>query len=162
MKHLRSGWLLAATVVFGFLAPPSASAQKTTLPAEVLKPSADLSVAKRQLQMAAELGRRVVQGLQAAPVDAASPLDNTLLQAASNTYALIRAARESMDARTIYMKYPDPAFDLAHKRVFDAWNLARSPIDLDRNVNRPRYLSVAIHDLKRALQLVDQALIILP
>lgn len=162
MKTLRGIWLVVVAVTFGFLAPPSASAQKTTLPAEMLKPSADLSVAKRQLQMAAELGRRVVQGLQAAPADAGSPLDNTLLQSASNTYALIRAARESMEARTIYMKYPDPSFGLAHKRVFDAWNLARTPVDMEKNVDRPRYLATSIRDLNRALQLVDQALIILP
>jgi hypothetical protein len=159
MKHLRSGWLLAATVVFGVLAPLPASAQKTTLPAEVLKPSADMSVSKGQLRMAADLGRRVLQRLEAAPTDAGSPIDENLIQAARNTYALIRTAREGMEHSKIYMKYPDPAFELAYKRVLDAWNLARSPIDM---VDRPNYRATSIRDLRRALQLVDQALTLLP
>jgi hypothetical protein len=162
MKDLHGAWLLTATFVLGLLAPMSAHAQKTTLPAETLKPSADMSVAKRQLQMGADLGRRVIHGLETAPADVGTPLDENLIQSARNTYALIRAARESMDARKIYMKYPDPVFDLAYKRVFDAWNLARTPVDMEKNVDRPRYLATSIRDLKRALELVDQALIILP
>jgi hypothetical protein len=159
MKLLRSGRLLAATVIFGFLAPLPATAQKTTLPAEMLKPSADMSVSKRQLRMGAELGRRVLQRLEAAASDAGSPVDENVIQAARNTYALIRAAREGMEHSKIYMKYPDPAFELAFNRVRDAWNLARSPIDM---VDRPNYLATSIRDLGRALQLVDQALTLLP
>jgi hypothetical protein len=162
MKNLHSAWLLTATVVLWLLAPMSAYAQKTTLPAEMLKTSADMWVAKRQLQMGAELGRRVIQGLEAAPADASTPLDENLIQSARNTYALIRSAKESMEARKIYMKYPDPAFDLAYKRVLDAWNLSRTPVDMEKDVYRPQYLATSLRDLKRALELVDQALIILP
>jgi hypothetical protein len=163
MKNLHGRWLLAAAVAFGILVPLPADAQKVTLPEETVKARPDLSVAKRQLTMADELGRRMLQSFRAAQANGAIPVDESLVQPARNTYALIRAARESMALRKEYMKYPDPVFELAYKRVTDAWNLSRTPVDkYTWSLERDNYLSISVRDVDRALQLVQQALIILP
>lgn len=163
MKALRGSWLVAVAVTFGILAPPPADAQKTTLPPEMMKASPDLSVAKRQLHMADDLGRRVLQNYRAALANDGIPIDESLVQPARNTYALIRSARESMEQTKQYMKYPDPVFDLAYKRVTDAWNISRTPVEkYTWSLERSRYLSISVQDLDRALRLVEQALVILP
>ena len=163
MKKLHAPWIAAAAVVIGILVPSPAGAQKTTLPAETLKATPDLWVAKRQLTMADELGRRMLQNFRAAQANNSIPVDESLVQPARNTYALIRAARESMELRKEYMKYPDPVFELAYKRVAEAWNLSRTPVDkYTWSLERDNYLSISVRDVDRALQLVEQALIILP
>ena len=139
----------------------TADAQKVTLPRSAVQPTFDLNTIKSQLRMGAELGRKVLAGLEAAPQDNAVPLDERLVQDARNTYALIRAAREGMEKQKDRQKTADPLFDLAYKRVTDAWNLARTPVDkYNRGIHeRRRYLDISTRDLRRALQLVDQALI---
>jgi hypothetical protein len=165
MKNLHASRLVVAVTLIGsgLLAGPSAFAQKVTLPDESVKARPDLSVATRQLRMADELGRRVLQSYRAALANDGIPIDEALVQPARNAYALIRAANESMELRKQYMKYPDPVFELAHKRVGEAWNLSRTPVDkYNWTRERNNYLSTSIRDLDRALQLVEQALVLLP
>lgn len=162
MKNLHVRWLVAVALLAGILVPP-VDAQKTTLPAETLKARPDLSVAKQQLTMAGELGRRVLQSYRAALANNGIPVDESLVQPARNTYALIRAANESMELSKQYMKYPDPVFELAKKRVYEAWTLSRTPVDkYSWSLERNNYLSISVRDVDRALQLVEQALVILP
>lgn len=162
MKNLHVRWLVAVTLLAGILVPP-VDAQKTTLPAEMLKARPDVSVAKQQLTMAGELGRRVLQSFRAAQANNSIPIDESLVQPARNTYALIRAAGESMQLRKQYMKYPDPAFELAHKRLIEAWNLSRTPVDkYSWSLERNNYLSISVRDLDRALQIVELVLVLLP
>lgn len=143
-----------------------AIAQKVTLPPSVVKASPNPAVTKNQLNMAADLGRRVLQGLQAAPTEASIPLealDESVVQGARNTYALIRAARESLELQRDRQKFPDPVLDLAFKRLTEAWNLSRTPVDMyNWRIERPRYLAMSIRDLTRALQLVEQVQALLP
>ncbi len=163
-------WLLATAVAAGLVLPPATLAQKVTLPAEVIQSSPDVSVQKRQLRLAGELGRRVLQGLQAASANRDVPVDESVIQDARNTYVLIRAAKEGMEATEYrrqvaakgFMKDPDPMFEFMHRRVFDAWNLARTPVDMGHNDDRPLYLATSIRNLGQALQLVDQVLVLLP
>jgi hypothetical protein len=163
MRRLQGGQLLAAALAFAILAPLPSHAQKVTLSEEAVKARPDMSVAKRQLTMASDLGRRTLQSFRAAQTDSSISVDENFVQPARNTYALIRAARESMDLKKQYMKYPDPVFDLAYKRVAEAWNLSRTPVDkYTWSMERDAYLSISVRDVDRALQLVQQALIILP
>jgi hypothetical protein len=170
MTKWSTPWLLTTVVAASFVLAPASHAQTVTLPADVIQSSPEASVQKRQLRLAGELGRRVLQGLQAAPTNRDVPVDPSVIQDARNTYVLIRAAKEGMEAaeyrRAVaakgVMKDPDPMFDFIHKRIVDAWNLARTPVDLPRDDERPHYLATSIHDLSRALQLVDQVLTLLP
>lgn len=163
MKILHGRWLAAITIMFAFVAPLPSYAQKTTLPPETMKASPDLSVAIGQLRMADGLGRRVLQSYRAALANDNIPIDEALVQPARNTYALIRSARESMEQRKQYMKYPDPMFELAYTRVTEAWNLSRTPAEkYTWSLERHNYLSISVRDLDRALQLVEQALVLLP
>jgi hypothetical protein len=166
----RARWIILTTalawlVVFAIV-PDHAGAQKVTLPPSVVKASPDPAVIASQLRMASDLGRRVLQGLQAAPTDASLPLealDESVVQGARNTYALIRAAREGLEARRDRQKFPDPLVDLAYKRLTEAWNLSRTPVDMYAwKIERSRYLTMSIRDLTRALQLIEQVQVLLP
>ncbi len=162
--------LVTTAISAGLVLPPASQAQKVTLPDQVIQSSADVAVQKRQLQLASELGRRVLQKLQAVPINRDAPVDESMLQDARNTYVLIRAAKEGMEATEYrrenaargFQKEPDPMFVVTYKRVFDAWNLARTPVDMGRDDDRSRYIAASIHDLGRALQLVDQVLVLIP
>jgi hypothetical protein len=53
--------------------------------------------------------------------------------------------------------------DLVFKRVDEAWNLARAPVDrISWGNSRTEYLEVSIHNLRRSLQLVDQVFVLMP
>ena len=163
MKTLPGGWLLVAAVIFGILVPLPADAQKVTLPEEMVKARPELSVAKQQLTMYTEHARRLLQTYRMALANESIPIDENLVQPARNTYALIRAANESMGLMKQYMKYPDPVFELARKRLLEAQNLTRTPVDrYTWSMQREAYLSLSVRDVERALQLKEQALVILP
>ena len=52
---------------------------------------------------------------------------------------------------------------MAFKRVDEAWNLSRTPVDkYSWGMARQQYLEVSVHDLTAALHLVDQVLMLLP
>jgi hypothetical protein len=143
--------------------PGAVSAQKVTLDPSVVKPSPDLNTIKTQLRSGVTLGRKVLEELRASPTDDSIPMDPKVIQDARNTYALIRAAREGMEFRKDRQKVPDPVFDLGFKRVTDAWGLSRTAAEPNNwTGQRQAYLEASSRDLRRALQLVEQALLILP
>ena len=139
------------------------------MPPNLLTSSRDISVTKTQLRLAVQLSEQVLAGLRAAPSDDSVPLDPNLLRKARETYALIRAGRHGFEMINEWNEgrkgvLPDPILDLAFKRVDNAWNLSRTPVDLSSSlgIGRLEYLQRSTQDLARALQLVNQALVLLP
>jgi len=124
-------------------------------------PSRDPAIYKSQLREAAALGRKTLKAIEALPMDGAIPIDPKVLNDARSTYVLIRAARHGMELQREHTTYQDPILDLAFKRVDQAWDLARVPVDY-RDLPRHQYIPRATGDLSRALRLIDQALVILP
>ena len=124
---------------------------------------------KSQLKLAVTLGGEVLAGLQATPVDDSVPLDPILVKKARETYALVRAGRHGFELEQEWNDgkkgiLPDPIKALAFKRVDRAWNLSRTPVDLlsSLGVSRADYLQRSTEDLGKAIQLINQALVILP
>jgi len=160
------------TVVGGVLATHPAVARGQTAARNeaferVSTPSRDPSTIKGQLRLASEMGRRTLQGLQAAPADD-SPMDESVHDSARKTYVLIRAARHGF---TLIREWnegrknvlPDPIMDLAYRRVDAAWNLSRFAVDgWNSSMGRQEYLAKATEDLGQAIRLVDQAVAIMP
>jgi len=163
-------WAAAGVVACVLTWAGSVTAQPTSLPPSLTKTSIDMGTIKRQLQMAQRLGKTAIQGLQASPVDNSVPLDASTIRASRETYVLIRAAKEGLELKKDRARVKkdrqnefDPALELAYKRVFEAWNLSRTPTDkLSWNMPRARYLAMSVRDMEQALRLVDQALAILP
>src|SRR5713101_4783415 len=149
-RHGRVRSVFATIFIIALVCPGAVGAQKVTLDPSVFKPSLDLNTIKRQLRLGVTLGRKVLDELQSSPPDDSVPLDPKLIQDARNTYALIRAAREGMEFRKDRQKGPDPVFDLAYKRVTDAWNLSRTPAEPNNwTGQRQRYLEASARDLRR-------------
>jgi hypothetical protein len=152
---------LAIAACLAWAAP--AAAQKVTLPAGVLAASNKREVYTGQLRMAAELGRRALASIAAAPTDDSAPFDESVVQPARDTYALIRSARHGMELARENQRIQDPVLDIAFKRVNDAWNLSRTPVDLfSWGTTHQEYIDKSVRDLTRALYLVDQVLTLLP
>jgi hypothetical protein len=123
--------------------------------------SRDPAVFKAQLRQAVVLGRKTLRDIQALPVDDSVPVDPKVHHNARQTYVLIRAARWGMELASQRATYKDPVFDLAYKRVEQAWHLSRTPVDYT-GVGRAEYIGISTRDLSRAIRLVDQALVMLP
>jgi len=140
------------------------AAQKTTLDGATLAASKNPAVIKNQLTLAAKFGRKALAGLEATSPDAPMPPEDSVVQPARDTYVLIRAAVASLQHGKESQRYPDPIIDLAYKKVFDAWNLSRTPVDRAgwASSSRREYLALSVRDLSQALRLVDQALVLLP
>ena len=97
--------------------------------------------------------------LSATPLVTAQPT-SLALQAARDAYVLMRAARHGLNWRREARKFPDPILDLVFKRVEDAWNLSRTPVD--RTGYGPvDYAQMSIRDMTQAIRLLDQALTLL-
>jgi hypothetical protein len=142
---------------------PSAQAQQTSLPEGAARIGKQQVWWTGQLRMAKQTGERALVGLQSTPVDDAIPIEETVLQAARDTYVLIRAAKAGMEIFKGEQKYPDPLTDIALRRVTEAWNLARTPVDkVSWGLSRQQYLALAVQDLGKSLRLLDQTLILLP
>jgi len=156
------GAVMILILAFGGIAP--VAAQKTTIDANTLAPSKDPAVVKNQLTLAARFGRRALAGLAATSPDAPMPPEDSVLQPARDTYVLIRAALGSLQHAKESRRVPDPLIDLAYKKVSDAWNLSRVPVDRASSAgsSRREYLRQSVRSLRRALDLVDQALVLLP
>jgi len=157
-------WLVGATLCSVALHVVPARAETTTIPPSMFEGSQDKRVVASQLRLADKLGRKALAGFQAAPRDASVPLDEDMMRAARETYGLIRAARHGLELSLGNQKFPDPIDQLSFKRLDEAWNLSRYPVDKISWAGIPReeYLSDSIQNLSRALQLVDQALLLLP
>jgi len=149
-------------LALGGVAP--VAAQKTTVDGNTLAPSKNPGVIRNQLTLAARFGHQALAGLEATSPDEPMPPEESVLQPARDTYVLIRAALASLQHAKEGQRYPDPMIDLAYKKVFDAWNLSRVPVDRASSggSSRREYLALAIPRLRQALSLVDQALILLP
>ena len=127
------------------------------------QPSRDPNVYKAQLRQFSVLGRRTVHEIQALPVDDSIPVDPRVHQNARQAYVLIRAARWGMELQMQRQEggFQDPLLKIAHKKVEEAWHLARFPVDYT-GLQRSEYISRSVQDVSRALRLVDQALVMLP
>jgi len=138
---------------------PLAIAQPTSLPASVLTPSTDNSVLRNQLTLARKLERQALEGIRALPGDDSAPIDPISLQAARDAYVLMRVVRHGMTWQMERRKFPDPIQDLVFKRVEDAWNLSRTPVDRATwATERAEYVRISVRDMSQALRLLDQAL----
>jgi hypothetical protein len=131
------------------------------------KPSHLIPIITKQLRAAKRLGETALESFQAMPPDdlivTPKSLDERTVEATRDTYIMIRAAKEGLDYRRYRQKSQDPVLELTYKKVFEAWNLARTgPGRLSSSMRRSQYLPLAIRDTKRALQLVDQALLLMP
>jgi len=125
-------------------------------------PSRDPTVFKSQLRQASLLCKRMAQEIQSLPPDDPAPIDPNLKWRAHQVYALLRAARWGMElAQQREESYKDPMLDLAYKRVDQAFNLARYPVDFT-GVPRSEYISNSVQNLNQAIRLINQALVILP
>ncbi len=169
MIHARCSTLGLSLVALGFLLGAALPVGAQGVPASMLVSSRDTTVVKSQLRLAVTLASDVLARLQAAPTDDSAPIDPVLLKRARDTYALIRAGRHGFELEKEWNDgkkgiLPDPIKDLAFKRVDDAWNLARTPVDMSSSLGIPRaeYLQRSIDAMSRAIQLLNQALALLP
>ena len=155
---------LLALLISGMLGwPPHALAQHTSLPADVVAPSRENAVIRNQLTLARKLEHQALQGIMAMPSDNSIPIDPVSLQAARDAYVLIRAARHGMGWQKEAKKYPDPVLDLVYKRVDDAWNLSRWPVDRATwGLERASYVQGSVQYMTQAIRLLDQALVLMP
>ena len=155
----RSTWAqftLALLISIWLAVPSLAKAQPTSMAPNVMAPSGETSVIRKQLVMARKLEQQALQGIMAIG-DNSTPVDQVSLQAARDAYILMRAARHGLGWQREARKFPDPILDMVFKRVEDAWNLSRTPVD--RTGYEPvAYAQVSIRDMTQAIRLLDQAL----
>ncbi len=153
-------WLGGAAALL-LLSPEPLPAQQVTLPASIVKVSAEPVVIASQLRLAVDLERKALAGLEEA--GELGPLDSAH-RSASNAYVLIRAAREGMETiRYSKKRFPDPVLDLVFKKVDRAWNVSRTPVDhLSWGHTRSEYLTISVGALTEAIQILDQVLMLWP
>jgi hypothetical protein len=138
-------------------------AQQTMVSPLVLRESRDPVAIARQLRMAVSRGRSALDGLQAAVPDNSVPHDESVIQAAKDTYVLIRAARAGLRTAKDAKRFRDPILEYSFLKIEDAWNLARTPVDLSHSsMPRQEYLRLAIADLSKAVRIVEQVLALMP
>jgi len=132
-------------------------------PADAQDPesSPNPAVYKAQLIQFIQLARKNLYEIQALPVDDSIPIDPAVRNNARNNYILIRAAVWGMDLQMQKANYRDPILVLAQKRVDEAKNLARYPVDFTGGP-RGEYVNKSVECLSRSLKLVHQALLIMP
>ena len=154
--------LAGASLAFGAM---PAEAQKTTLPDMVTRPTPKAPGIVSQLQLAIQEEKRALAGYEVA-----GPADDITdsHQAASNAYVLIRAAREGIFQMRGQKKlqnpmYVDPMLDLAFKKVTDAWNRSRGPVDrLSNAVKRDEYLETSRRQMSEVIAMLEELLLIFP
>jgi hypothetical protein len=160
-------WALVGILAGALAWPGAVVAQPTKLPESMTRASWEVPTIVNQLRMAKQFGKTALELFEAMPPDdeivSAESLGERAVRATRDTYVMIRAAKESLEQRRERLKYPDPVLELTFKKVFEAWNLARTgPDRISSSVPRSHYLPPVIRDTKRALQLVDQALVLMP
>jgi hypothetical protein len=160
---IRGTWArygLALVISIWLAGPLLVTAQPTSLAPNVIAPSRETSAIRNQLTMARKLEQQALHGIMAIPADNSTPVDATSLQAARDAYVLMRAARHGLNWQREARKFPDPILDMVYKRVEDAWNLSRTPVD--RTGYEPAaYAQVSVRDMTQAIRLLDQALALL-
>jgi hypothetical protein len=159
-KFERSKLIRLVAVLVGLI---GLLASTSPIHAQEDKASPDPVVIKNQLLQFSLLTRKNLRDIQALPADDSIPVDPVVRDNARRAYILIRTARWGIDLAMQKATYQDPMLVLAHKRVEEAWNLCRYPVDFAQpNVPRAEYISKSVQDLSRSLKLVQQALAILP
>lgn len=174
MHGSRSSRFVLGVLLLGSLTwTPSAGAQPrpdvplhrwpSSLPDRETQVGKDKALWTSQLHKAKQIGQRALVGLQNAPADDSAPIDARVLQAVRDNYILLRAAKMGMEVFRGDLKFPDPLLDMAVQRITNAWDLARTPVNqYDSGMPRQEYLNVAVRDLSRSMQLLDQTLVLLP
>jgi len=164
MRHIANPrWVIVLLTVLAFLLADLLTIGSSHV-VSAQNGSPDPAVIASQLRAASVAARKTLQGLQSLPADDA-PIPPQVLKDARETYGWIRAARHGMELKKQTDKYPDPTMDLAFKRVDEAFNCARIAVDKASwggNRAGAEYLALAIPNSKRAVQLVDQALLFFP
>ena len=161
---IRGTWArygLALVISIWLAGPLLVTAQPTSLAPNVIAPSGQTSVIRNQLSMARKLEKQALEGVMAMPGDNSTPIDPTSLQAARDAYVLMRAARHGLNWQREARKFPDPILDMVFKRVEDAWNLSRTPVDRT-GLEPVAYSQMSLRDMTQAIRLLDQALALLP
>jgi hypothetical protein len=135
-RHLITGGL----ALLGAARPAAARAQ-----ASLDAISLDPRVQATQLRRALELSQRAVREFQ--QLGPEQPFDQPL-RTMNQVYVLIRAARSGMvDARGA-KKFHDPVDDLVIKKVTDAWNMARRPLDdATSAIPRDEYIALSVRHM---------------
>ena len=161
---IRGTWArygLALVISIWLAGPLVVTAQPTSLAPNVIAPSGQTSVIRNQLSMARKLEKQALEGVMAMPGDNSTHIDPTSLQAARDAYVLMRAARHGLNWQREARKFPDPILDMVFKRVEDAWNLSRTPVDRT-GLEPVAYSQMSLRDMTQAIRLLDQALALLP
>lgn len=154
--------VLLSLVLLTMVATP-VDAQKTTLPATATAVKREPRWWTGQLRQARELGQKALVAFQNAPTDEGSPIDEAAHQAARDYYVLIRSARYGIDGSLHEDKFHDPLLEVTARKVNEAWQLSRSPVDkASSSMSRQEYLELAVRDLRQSVRLLDQVLILLP
>jgi len=145
--------------VAGLLLTPLGRADAQDTP----QASSNPAIFKSQLLQFTQMTRKNILDIQALPVDDDSiPVDPRVRDSARRAYILIRAAWWGTDlAMQKQTSYQDPMLALANKRLDQARNLARYPVDF---ISGPRaeYVSKSVESLSHSLRIVQQVLVILP
>lgn len=157
-------FLWAALLLVTSLAATSpVLAQKTTVPENLLAQKPDPTWWMGQLRQARQLGGKALAGLQASAPGDSNPVEESVLQAARDTYVLIRSARGGIEMARADRRQNGPMLDLVFRRVDEAWNLARVPVNhATWGMPRAEYLDVSISSLRQSLRLLDQVFVLMP
>ncbi len=124
-------------------------------------PSREPAIYKAQIREAIGRCRRTLRELQTVSNDDSVPIDPKVIHNARMAYYMVRSARHGMGLAKERQTSPDPVFEMAFKRVDQAWDLARFPVD-GRTMQRGEYLGQSIPKVQQAIRLLEQALVILP
>lgn len=128
-----------------------------------VKYSSNPTVIKTQLRMAREFGDTTLKRFRDEPSNGTEYFAPETVRTAKLTYVYIRAAKGGIELAQSFQKYPDPVLALVHKKVDEAWNLSRiAASKITWGNGRTEFLAEATPTLTRAMQLVDQALVIMP
>jgi hypothetical protein len=155
----RQFFLVALVIAALHVVVPARPAQSEL----VVTASRDPAVIKSQLRMARQMGDKTLKGFRAEPPDGTDPIAPETVRAAKDTYALIRAAMQGIQQAQVHQKYDDPVLAMVYKRIVEAWNLSRvSASKVTWQLPRGEFLDEGTRTLTRAMQLVDQALVLMP
>lgn len=159
----RVGCGMAGLVLASLACACPAQAQKTTVAEGLLVQKAATAWWMGQLNQARVFGAKALAGLQASPPNDSDPVDEAVLQAARDTYVLIRSARGGIEMARSGRRINDPLLDIVFLRVDEAWNLARVPVDqISWGKPRAEYLNVSTASLGKSLRLLDQVFLLMP
>src|SRR5215831_12986209 len=152
-----------ASIVLAFVAGLLLTPLGPADPQDTPQPSWNPAIYKSQLIQFTQLTRKNILDIQALPVDDSIPVDPRVRDSARRAYILIRAAWWGTDLaiQKQTTSYQDPMLALANKRLNQARDLARYPVDFTGGP-RAEYVSKSVESLSHSLRLVQQVLVILP